>query len=98
MRARLPSERSEVQTPPSAEIWIEISVSCAPLLWNHKSVDIPEPVSSLELTYSEEGRVERKGADALVVKKKRERNPMTHDQKRRPKINKTCEKGERKKH
>jgi len=38
---------------------------------------IPEPVPSLELTYGEEERVEQKGADTSVVKKKHERNPTS---------------------
>jgi len=45
---------------------------------------ISEPVPRLELTYGKEGRVERKGADTLVMNKKHERNPMTQEQKRRP--------------
>jgi len=51
--AGLPSKRSVVQTLARTEIWIEISVSCAPLhrLWDNKSVDTrasPKPVTHLE--------------------------------------------------
>ena len=46
-------------------------------------------ILSLEFTCGEEERVERMGADTLVVMKKQERNPMTQGQKRRQENTKT---------
>jgi len=40
-----------------------------PPISDPKLLDIPEPVPSLELTYGEEERVKRKGADTSVIKK-----------------------------
>src|SRR6218665_4146448 len=54
---------------------------------------IPEPVPGLEFTYGEEERVQPNGADISVIRK-HERNPMTHEQKRRPENTKTQGRGE----
>ena len=71
MRAGLPSERSEIHTLARAKFGLrfllhahQYSASGTTSQW------IPEPVAGLELTYSEEERVERMGADTLVVKTK----------------------------
>ena len=55
---------------------------------------MPEPVPSLELTYGEEERVERRGADILVVKTKHIRNPMIQEQKKKTGRHREMEKGE----
>jgi len=53
-------------------------------------------MSRLELTYSEEERVERMSADTSVVKKNHERNTMTQEQKRRAENTKTWKKAKEK--
>ena len=85
--------------PSQAQIWIEISVPCTPLLhlWDHKSVDTrasPKPGTRLEWGREDRGM----GADTLIAKKKHKRNPMTQEQKRKPKNIKTWKGRRRKNH
>ena len=54
-----PSERSEVETPTRAEIWIDISPPFAPILrlWDHKSVGTSASLKPLTLLeWEREGR------------------------------------------
>jgi len=63
-----------------AEIWIEISIPCAPLLrlWDHKlsgyQTTSVSPKPRIYYVQCKEKRVKRKGADTLLVKRKMKSN------------------------
>ena len=58
--------------------------------WDHESVNrLPQPVPSLELTQSEDERVERKGADTSYFGRKEKTRKKSSDTGTEKKIRKT---------